>query len=117
RLIRHEKNVSAFQARRTGVLAARGEHLLFLDGDDELVPAAAQSALAHATSTGADLLGFGVTIVERDGRTGNAYERRLQPTHTELRGSEVLRGLFPVGKPAQGQLWRYMFRTSLLRDA
>ncbi|WP_406249175.1 glycosyltransferase [Microbacterium sp. M] len=117
RLIRHEKNASAFQARRTGVLAARAEHLLFLDGDDELVPSAAQTALGLATSADADLVGFGVTIVEGDGRTGNAYERRLQPIHDELRGDDVLRGLFPIDKPAQGQLWRYLFRTSILRSA
>lgn len=117
RLIRHEKNASAFQARRTGVLAARAEHLLFLDGDDELVPAAAQTALALADSSDPDLVGFGVTIVESDGRTGNAYERRLQPIHDELRGDDVLRGLFPIDKPAQGQLWRYLFRTSILRSA
>lgn len=117
RLIRHETNASAFQARRTGVLAARADHLLFLDGDDELVPAAVDASLALARSSGADLVGFGVSIVESDGRTGNAYERRLQPIHAELRGDEVLRGLFPIDKPAQGQLWRYLFRTELLRTA
>lgn len=117
RLVRHDKNETAFQARRTGVLAARAEHVLFLDGDDELVPTAVETALAYATSTGSDLVGFGVTVVERDGRTGNAYERRLQPIHEQLRGDEILRGLFPIGKPAQGQLWRYLFRTSVLREA
>lgn len=117
RLIRHETNASAFQARRTGVLAARADHLLFLDGDDELVPAAADASLTLARSSGADLVGFGVSIVESDGHTGNAYERRLQPIHAELRGGEVLRALFPIDKPAQGQLWRYLFRTELLRTA
>jgi glycosyltransferase involved in cell wall biosynthesis len=117
RLIRHETNVSAFQARRTGVLAARAEHLLFLDGDDELAPTAAGASLALARSSDADLVGFGVTIVEGDGRTGNAYERRLQPIHAALTGDDVLRGLFPIDKPAQGQLWRYLFRTDLLRTA
>lgn len=117
RLIRHDRNSSAFQARRTGVLAARADHVLFLDGDDELVPNAAQIALALATKTGVDLVGFGVSILERDGRTGSAYERRLQPIHRELRGDEVLRGLFPIDKPAQGQLWRFLFRTRLLRAA
>lgn len=117
RLVRHAENASAFQARRTGVLAARAEYLLFLDGDDELVPTAAELALALSRSTTADLVGFGVSVVERDGRTGNAYEGRLQPVHDRLRDDEVLRGLFPIGKPAQGQLWRYLFRTSLLRSA
>ncbi|MFT4234716.1 MAG: glycosyltransferase [Microbacterium sp.] len=116
-LIRHEQNLSAFQARRTGILAARADHVLFLDGDDELEPKAAATALAHAQRTGADLVGFGVTVVENDGSTGTAYERKLQPVHRSLEGAEVLRGLFPIDKPAQGQLWRYLFRTAVLRNA
>lgn len=117
RLLRHERNLSAFQSRRTGVLAAAADYVLFLDGDDELAPDAAAKALAKAQESDADLVGFGVTVVERDGSTGSAYERRLQPRHHLLEGPEVLSGLFPIGKPAQGQLWRYMFRTTAVRDA
>lgn len=117
RLISHPTNLSAFQARRTGVLAARAERVMFLDGDDELAPDAAEKALAAADASGADLVGFGVTVIEKDGRTGGSYERRLQPTHRRLDGVDVLRGLFPVGRPAQGQLWRMLFRTSILREA
>lgn len=117
RLIAHDSNRSAFQSRRTGILAATADYVMFLDGDDELAPDAAEKALAAARSTGVDLVGFGVTVIEKDGRTGGSYERRLQPAHRRLDGDEVLAGLFPVGKPAQGQLWRYLFRTPLLRDA
>ncbi|MFT4230895.1 MAG: glycosyltransferase, partial [Microbacterium sp.] len=117
RVIRHERNRSAFQARRSGVLAAEAGYVMFLDGDDELAPDAAQKAFAHAQATAADLVGFGVTVVERDGRTGGAYEQRLQPVHRLLEGPDVLRGLFPIGRPAQGQLWRYLFRTTVLQDA
>lgn len=116
RLIRQEQNTSAFQARRVGILAARADHLLFLDGDDELAPAAAEAALEKATATDADLVQFGVEVVRRDGRTGGPFESRLQPKHSSLTGSDVLRGLFPIDRPAQGQLWRYMFRTRLLAD-
>lgn len=117
RLIRHERNLSALQSRRTGILAAAAEYVLFADGDDELVPEAAEKALERAKATGADLVGFGVTVVDRHGRTGGTYEQRLRPAHRELEGTAVLRGLFPVGKPAQGQLWRYLIRASVLRDA
>lgn len=117
RLIHHERNLSAFQARCAGILAAAADYVLFLDGDDELVPHAAERAIATAYGTDADLVGFGVTVIENDGRTGGSYEGRLQPIHQRLDGDEVLDGLFPVGKPAQGQLWRYLFRTQVLRDA
>jgi len=117
RVITQEHTRTAMQARRTGMLAAAAEHVLFLDGDDELEREAAQRALAKADETGADLVGFGVTVVEKDGRTGGSYERRLQPPHDALTGTAVLSGLFPIGARAQGQLWRYLFSTRVLRDA
>lgn len=117
RLIRKTQNASAYQARRTGILAARGEYLLFLDGDDELADRAAELALAKSQAAKPDLVQFGIDVVRRDGTIGGAFEARLQPRHTSLTGADVLRGLFPIDQPAQGQLWRYLFRTQLLRDA
>ncbi|WP_460800062.1 glycosyltransferase [Microbacterium sp. GXF0217] len=117
RVVRHERNLSAFQARRTGILAATADHVLFLDGDDELAPQAAATAIAQAERTGAEIVGFGVTVIERDGRTGSPYEMRLQPPPHPHTGDDVLRALFPVGRPAQGQLWRFLFSTRLLREA
>jgi glycosyltransferase involved in cell wall biosynthesis len=117
RLVRHSTNRSAFQARRTGILAASAAHVLFVDGDDELETNAARTALAHARRSRADIVGFGVTIIGQDGQSGGSYEQRLQPTHRSLDGSDVLRGLFPVGEPAQGQLWRHLFTSKVLRDA
>ncbi|MGP3535449.1 glycosyltransferase [Microbacterium sp. RD1] len=117
RLLRHSTNRSALQARRTGILAASAAHVLFMDGDDELERDAARTALAHAGSSRADIVGFGVTVIGQDGRTGGAYEQRLQPTRRSLEGADVLRGLFPVGERAQGQLWRHLYSTKVLRDA
>jgi hypothetical protein len=117
RLIRQPANGSAFQARRAGVMATSAPYTLFLDGDDELAPEAAAAALAAATRAEADLVGFGVQVLLDDGRTVTGYQSRLAPRHTSLEGAEVLRGLFPVGDAAQGQLWRYLFATHLLREA
>ncbi len=117
KLIAHDRNRSAFQARRAGVVAATAPYVMFLDGDDDLLPHAAEKALAKATSTGADLVGFGVEVVDRDGRTGGAFQRRLQPSHARLEGEGIIRGLFPTGAPARGQIWRYLFSTALLRIA
>ncbi|WP_300680146.1 glycosyltransferase [Nocardioides sp.] len=117
RLVRQPSNASAFQARRAGVMAATAPYVLFLDGDDELAPTAAQTAVATARRSDADLVGFGVEVLLDDGRTVAGYQSRLAPVHESLSGDEVLRGLFPVGKAAQGQLWRYLFRTTLLLQA
>lgn len=86
RLIRQGRNLSAFQARRAGILAAQADHVLFLDGDDRLTESAAQLVLAQASTSGADLVGFGVRIVRPDGRSGGSFESRLQPRHRSLQG-------------------------------
>lgn len=117
RLIRQERNRSAFQARRRGIEAASAAHILFLDGDDELHPHAAQQALTLARKNSADVVAFGCTVVKPDGRTGGDFERGLQPHHGKLRGGEILETLFPIGKVAQGQLWRYLFDRALLTRA
>ena len=117
RLIAQDRNRSAFQARRAGVVAATAPYVLFLDGDDELAPDAADKTVAKARDSGADLVGFGVEVVNPNGRSGGAFEKRLQPSHQLLEGDDILPGLFPVGAPARGQLWRYLFSVGLLRIA
>ena len=117
RILRHSENRSALNARRTGVEAARAPYLLFLDGDDELDPRAAETARRAIVAADAQVLQFGVTVVDAHGQVGGSYERRLRPRFRRLDGSDVLPGLFPADIAAQGQLWRYLFRTDLLRAA
>lgn len=117
RLIRQPRNLSALQARRAGIFEASAPNVLFLDGDDELHPDAAKKALAAAIRHDADLVGFGTEVVTPDGRTVGGYQKRLAPRHASLSGPDVLPGLFPSDEPAQGQLWRFLFRTSVVREA
>ena len=117
RLIRQEVNQSAFQARRVGIAAAAAPYILFLDGDDQLVPRASEIALQVALAHEADVVGLGVEILVDDGQRAPRFERSLQPTHAELLHPNILPALFPVGVPAQGHIWRYLFATDLLLQA
>lgn len=117
KLLRQGENRTAFQARRVGILAAQSEYVLFLDGDDELAPTAAETALAQARLSGADVVGFGVSVKAPEGHSVGGYQKRLRPPQEDIEGDAILRTFFPVSKPAQGQLWRYLFRTELLRQA
>lgn len=116
-VIQQPSNLSAFQARRAGVMAASAPYVLFLDGDDELSPDAARTVLGRAGSTGADLVGFGVDIVAPDEGFPHRFQAALQPRHSELRAPGIIPGLFPAGEVANGHLWRYLFATELLRMA
>lgn len=117
RLIRQPENLSAFQARRVGIDAATAPYVLFLDGDDELSPRAAQTALAKAESSRADVVGFGVEIVAPQEGFPRNFEQALQPRLAEVLAPHIIPQLFPAGEVANGHLWRYLFATRLLRAA
>lgn len=117
KLIQHKENASAFQARRTGIEAAQAKYILFLDGDDELHKDAAKLSYKQAVDSRSDIVGFGSKIMRKDGSSSRDYESSVQPTHSKLIGSDIVTGLFPPNKPAQGQMWRYLFSKKLLLSA
>ncbi|MBQ8201329.1 MAG: glycosyltransferase family 2 protein [Clostridia bacterium] len=61
----HKENGGLASARNAGLDMARGEWVLFLDGDDKLAPEALQTALAH--SEGADVVAFGLARFPESG--------------------------------------------------
>lgn len=116
-VITQPKNMSAFQARRVGVESARAPFVLFLDGDDELSPSAAETTLREAREHNADVVGFGVQVIASAGDHPKRFEAALQPEYSELTGQDIVTRLFPVGREANGHIWRYLFATDLLRKA
>jgi len=60
RLVSHEQNRQALEARRTGLESARGSYVLFLDADDWLDPQVCERALVVQRDTTADIVNFSI---------------------------------------------------------
>lgn len=58
-IIRHKRNKGLAAARRTAILAARGEYVTHVDSDDEVTPEHLASLYAAALTTGADITSGG----------------------------------------------------------
>lgn len=58
RYVRHDTNRSAFQARRTGILAAKGDYVVPLDPDDYLLPDLLARVRAVAEREDADMVSY-----------------------------------------------------------
>ncbi len=66
KIIRHTVNKGLMKVRKTGVTAATGDYIMFLDGDDSLTYDACEKAYHAIAKTKGDMLQFDVNIVFED---------------------------------------------------
>ncbi len=118
RVITYAQNQTANQARKDGALAARGDYLLFCDGDDTLEPTACADLLAQMQAAPVDVLQFGVNVVS-DGafEEDRAWmEAHCVPFFGNLWGADVFEACFR-GELYGFNLWNKMYSAALAREA
>lgn len=105
----HKANGGLSAARNTGIEAATGEFICFIDSDDYIDPGTIEDALSLATTTSAEVVMFGMRFVSATGEiTG---EMLPMPAKTTYRGKEIQEIFVPemIGKdPRTGKSFQLM---------
>lgn len=123
RVIRHEKNQGPFVARHTGLMAATGEYVLFLDGDDSYVPHACERLYAKVVSEKLDVADCGAELLVSEGCFLDAetlaeraalYSRA--PKKIPKNRAELLYTCF-VEKDIRWAVWGKMYSLELMKKA
>ena len=112
----HQENQGLSGARNTGIRNARGSHVLFLDSDDFLDPAATDRMLAHITPQTQVVMGLYNAYYEEDGRV----EGENCPGFLSLSGQVSVDTFLGVIPPDGGSCfmiaWRFIVPTALLLE-
>lgn len=119
RLLAHPENLGTHEARRTGVAAARGEWILFLDPDDRLAPGLLERLRRRIAADPADILRFDFRY--EDSRPVDPDQIRFHDARRcsgrSAQGPGCVLPLFFTGRNESMQLWSFAYRAAVCQEA
>ena len=116
RIISHEKNKGLLAGRLTGIRAARGKYLMFLDSDDRFLPEVLKNVLSTAEKSGADIVDFSVEVRVHSETGREKPVKYILPGKRVLLGEDVFRKYF-VEHTYRWTLFQKLFLTEICRKA
>ncbi len=112
KLVRHTENLGPNEARWSGVKAASGEYVLFIDGDDMLTRDAVETLRTKAQETAADLI-----TAPAFRWSGGTKSYGDLPTRARPLPAEYVARLTAVFVEHSFAMWGQLFRRAILDDA
>lgn len=113
-LIDHTENLTAGGARNTGIEAAKGEYIWFVDPDDAIKPNCLQELYAKARETGVDILFFNYD--DADENLTVLREDKTYPDSDIYAGQEFVLKYFKNKFATFGIIWREIYRAGFLLE-
>ena len=113
-LIDHQRNLTVGGARNTGLGAAKGEYIWFVDPDDAVKPNCLQGLYTKAKEAGVDVLFF--NFDDADETLKVIREDRTYPDSEVCSGQGYIEKYFRKRLSVFGIIWRALFRTEFLRE-
>lgn len=118
-VLRHDKNKGTCYSRKRGVMAAKGDYILFVDGDDYLEQNACEMLIKEMGKDPVDILQFGSYIHAEAYLEHTRVERsrkNLIPYYGKLFGTDVLKKCF-LENQYRFTLWNKMYRAAICKRA
>jgi len=119
RIIRNNENKGGLYARKCGVMAAQGNYIMFLDGDDFFSQQACETAYSEIVKYCTDILQFGTNVIN----VGNAPSFEVDsiikfvvPCERKLINSNILLACF-IEEMYNYNLWNKIYKASLCKKA
>jgi glycosyltransferase involved in cell wall biosynthesis len=115
RLVEHKENKCIGGARNTGIDAAQGEYLWFIDSDDLIDDNCLKAVIDRCTKNKVDVFMFNFEKVDI---SGHLIEKVLVTTNTDVKsGLQFIKQTFENDFGYHfGYVWRQIFRTAFLQQ-
>lgn len=108
KILTHEENKGLYLARKTGVLNASGDYMLFLDCDDVLTPHAVEAIYNTLCENSVEILEYGYHSVHANEDT---------VPDSAVMAEKLFSSLVYDRQPRAGTIWNKAYKTELLKNA
>ena len=118
KVINHPENKGRSQTRKDGVMAAAGEYIMFLDGDDFLSPDACMFLYRKIKDLDVDFVQFDTSLISNEDVSKEMMEwvtHFMHPSEEIVEGNILRAGL--IERRFNPNLWNKIWKTDLCKKA